>query len=272
MAWSLLSSPGMKNTAGISFVDVASAKSGRGVRMLALAALPSPWSEAVKGLFQVAGVPVRAVRFRRGDAEQVAWAGARNAPAIIFDDDPPRTGWAEFTRLADRLGGPGSVLPTVADERVRVIGLLHELAGEDGLGWCSRLLMIHGSLASGGARSFPLPVAQYLAKDYGYAPERVDQARARVADVLLTLQQQLRRSHAAGQAYLVGDRVTALDVYAAAFLTPLVGVSEEDCPAMLPVLRPAFACLQQEVAAVPAALAAHRRFMFEHHLAWPIAL
>jgi glutathione S-transferase len=220
----------------------------------------------------VAGVPVQAVRFRRGDAEQVAWAGARNAPVIVFDDEPPRTGWPQFARLADHLGGPGSVLPAVADDRVRVIGLLNELAGEDGLGWSSRLLMIHGSLVSGGARSFPLPVAQYLARDYGYAPEKVDRARIRVADVMTTLRRQLARSHAAGHAYLVGDRVTALDVYAATFLTPLVGVSEDDCPAMLPLLRPAFVYLRQQVEPVPEALAAHRRFMFERHLAWPIAL
>src|SRR5579872_6264164 len=169
--------------ADVTFVDLPTARAARGVRMLAVAALPSPWSEAAKGLFRVAGVPVTAVRYRRGDAEQAAWVGVRNAPAVVFDDDPPRVSWTEFIRLADRLGGPGSLIPSAADDRVRLFGLVNELAGEEGAGWCSRLLMVHGSLASGGARSFPLRVAEYLAKDYGYAPARVDAARARVVEV-----------------------------------------------------------------------------------------
>ena len=263
----------MENGAGVSFVDLATARSARGVRMLVLAALPSPPSEAAKGLFRVAGVPVLAVRFRRGEAEQVAWAGVRNAPAVFFDDEPPRTGWAEVVRLADRLGGKGSLLPSAADDRVRVMGLVHELAGEEGLGWSARLLMIHGSLTSDGRQSFPLPVAQYLAKDYGYAPERVGEARARVVEVLALLGRQLAHSHAAGHAYLMGPRLTALDVYAATFLTPIAGLSDADCPAMLKVLRPAFAYLVEQVGSdVPAALLAHRQFMFERHLAWPITL
>jgi hypothetical protein len=263
----------MERDATFRFVDLATARGGRGVRMLALSALPSSWSEAAKGLFHLARVPVLAVRFRRGDAEQAAWVGVRNAPAVLHDDDPPRSGWAEFTTLADRLGGPGSLVPIDTEARLRLFGLLHEIAGEDGLGWNARLMMIDGSLASDGARSFPLRVANYLGKDYGHTPGCADHARQRIGVVLALLDQQLRRSHGAGHAYMLGPAVTALDVYAATFLTPLVPLLPVDCPQMLDMLRPAFTYLVEQVGAlVPPALAAHRRFMFERLLAWPIAL
>ena len=263
----------MPEEPSIQFVDLPSARAARGVRMLALTALPSPWSEAVKGMFRVTGMPVKAVRFKRGDPDQMAWVGVRNAPAVVFDDDPPRTGWAETIRLADRLGGAGSLIPLDTDQRVRLFGLVHELAGEDGLGWCGRLLMVHGSLESGGAQSFPLRLAESLARDYGYSAARAEGAPARIAEVMRLLDGLLARSHAAGHAYLLGERLTALDVYAATFLTPIVGVTEAECPAMLPVLRPAFAYLHDRLGgAVPPPLAAHRRFLLERHLGLPIVL
>lgn len=257
----------------IQFVDLATARAARGVRMLVLTALPSPWSEASKGIFRVTGTPVKAVRFKRGDADQVAWVGVRNAPAVLFDDDPPRTGWAETIRLADRLGGAGSLIPIDVDQRVRMFGLMHELAGEDGLGWYGRLLMVHGSLTSGGAQSLPLRVGEYLARDYGYSAARAEAAPVRIAEVMRLLDGVLARSHAAGHAYLLGERLTALDIYAATSLTPIVGVSEAECPAMQPVLRPAFAYLHDRMAsALPPPLAAHRRFLLERHLGLPMVL
>jgi glutathione S-transferase len=165
-----------------------------------------------------------------------------------------------------------SLVPTDPDRRARLFGLAHELCGEDGLAWSARLIMIDGSFASGGARSFPLPIAQYLAARYSYAPERTAHARSRVAEILALFGRTLADSHAAGHAYLLGDRLTALDMYLATFLTPIVGVAAEECPALAPPVRPAFAYLGEEVGAVPPALEAHRRRVYREHLAWPIAL
>jgi glutathione S-transferase len=255
------------------FVDLEEAHAARGVRLLAAALLPSPWTEAAKGLFHVNQIPVSVVRFRRGDAAQVAWAGVANAPAIFFDEDPPRTGWAQILALAERLGPPGALVPQDLDARVRLFGLAHELCGEDGLGWSERLLMIEGSLSSAGARSFPLPVAQNLASRYGYTPQAVTGARARVVEILALLDRLLADSRAAGHAYLLGPRLTALDIYLATFLTPIVGVSEAECPATVPPVRDAFAYVGEVIGAdLPPALAAHRRFIYRDHLPWPIVL
>ncbi|HET6149742.1 MAG TPA: glutathione S-transferase C-terminal domain-containing protein [Polyangia bacterium] len=257
----------------LRFVDLEEARAARGVRMLAAALLPSPWTEAAKGIFHVKQIPLLCVRFRRGDAAQAAWAGVRNTPAVLFDDEPPRAGWAEILSLAERLGGAASLVPSALPERARLFGLAHELAGENGLGWSARLIMIHGSLDSGGARSFPLPVAQFLAAQYGYAPERFASARARAVAILAFFERLLADSHSAGHGYLLGDCLTALDLYLAAFLTPIVGVTPEECPAVVPPVRSAFQYLGEVIGAeLPPALVDHRRKIYREHLPWPIAL
>lgn len=258
----------------IEYVDIATARAASGVRMAVLGSVPSPWSEAAKALFHVKGIPVRAVRFMRGDDALRAWTGSHNLPVVFSDDDPPRTGWADILTLAERLdGGRVPLVPPDTEGRVRTYGLIHELAGEGGYQWCVRLMMIHESLRTGGARSFPLPVAQFLARKYGYSAAHAQAARTRVLEVLQLFEAQRARSSAAGHAYLMGDRLTALDLYLATFLTTAVGVSETECPAMLPALRPAFEHLAEQLAAaVPAGLAAHRAFVYQRHLQWPITI
>jgi glutathione S-transferase len=257
----------------MEFVDVATARAARVPVLVVAAALPSPWSEAAKGLFHVKGLPVLGVRAMPGDAEIASWTAAHNVPVLMHAGELPRSGWAEILALSERLGGAVSLVPEEPAERARLFGLTHEIAGEDGLGWSSRLLMIHGSLESAGQRGFPLPVANYLAAKYGHAPERIPAARRRIAEVLGLLDATLAQSRAAGHEYFFGAHVSALDIYAATFLTPVVGTTEEDCPAMMARVRPAFAYVKEQIgASVPPALVAHRAMMFRQHLPWPIPL
>jgi glutathione S-transferase len=214
-----------------------------------------------------------AVRFRRGDAGQLAWTSVRNVPSVLFDDEPPRSGWAEILALAERLGGAVSLVPPRSADRVRLFGLAHELAGENGLGWNARLIMIDGSLQSAGARSFPHAVAQYLAAQYGYAPDRMAGAHARAREILGLFDGLLAERRAAGHAHLLGEQLTALDLYLATFLTPFVGVTPEECPAMAPQVRPAFQYLREVIGDdLPAALAEHRRKIYRENLPWPLPL
>ena len=211
----------------LEFVDVATARAARGVRMVVMGLVPSPWTEAAKGLFHVQRVPVLAVRSSREDADIAGFARADNVPSVVYDDDPPRTNWAPIVMLADRLGTPGLLVPTDPERRVRMIGLIHEIAGEDGLGWSARLRMIEASLTSEGARGFPLPVARFLAAKYGHSSERAARAQGRMREVLGTI------SRALGDAeYHGGHAPNALDVYSATFLTPMTTISEAACPKM----------------------------------------
>src|SRR5262245_53389471 len=166
----------------VQFVDLETVRAARGVRLIVLTAIPSPWSEAAKALFHVKQIPVLGVRFLREHEALFAATGARNAPVVLHDDEPPRTGWAEIVALAERLGGT-PLVPGDPRQRMLMHGLIHELAGEGGLAWSSRLVMIHGGLTSNGERGFPLRVAQFLAPRYGYTPERVPAALDRIREV-----------------------------------------------------------------------------------------
>src|SRR5213075_1477909 len=149
------------------------------------------------------------------------------------------------------------------------MGLLHEIAGEDGIGWNARLAMIDATLKSEGKRGFPLPVGQYLAARYGYTPDAGERIRPRVERQLRALSDRLAAQQARGHAYLGGARVSALDVYLATFLTPLTAIAETDCPTLIPALRAAFGTAHEELGAlVPAELLAHRTMVFQRHLCW----
>src|SRR5262245_55158374 len=138
----------------IDYVDVATARSAPGVRLVVSGLVPSPWSEAAKGLFRVGNIPVVAVRRMREATDITAWTGVDNVPVVFHNAEPARTHWAAIAALAARLAGPDVLLPEEPGARAEAMGLLHEIAGEDGIGWNGRLAMIDATLKSGGKRGF----------------------------------------------------------------------------------------------------------------------
>jgi glutathione S-transferase len=254
----------------VRFVELEEARAARGLRVVVATGVPSPWSQAALGTFDIKGLDYVAVRFRRRDGDIKLWTGASNAPVVLYDDEPPRTGWAEILALGERLGGRVSLVPDDDETRARMFGLSHEILGEGGLGWSVRLLLTHLGLTTDGREGWPRPVADHLAPRYGYAPERVDAARARALRVLRLLERVLAESRARGDAYLLGGAPTALDVHCAVGLAPIDPMPEDACP-MLPAVRHAFETLDADVrAAVSPALRAHRALMFERHLVLPV--
>jgi glutathione S-transferase len=252
------------------FVDLEEARAARGLRVVIAAGVPSPWSQSALSVFDVKGLDYLAVRLRRGDDEIRRWTGVPNAPVVLYDDEPARAGWAEIVTLAERLGGERSLVPDDDEARVRMWGLSHEILGEGGLGWSVRLLLTDLGLRTDGQRGWPRSVAAYLAPRYGYAPERVDGARARVLGVLAALDRALAASRARGHEYLLGPAPTALDIHCAAGLAVVEPLDEEACP-LPPVVRRAIETLDDEVrAGVTDALRAHRALMFERHLVLPV--
>jgi glutathione S-transferase len=250
----------------LKFVSVEEARAASGLRLVLAGNIPSPWSEAAKGCFDVKGIEYLGVRQRIGDAETRAWTGHHNAPVAMFDAEPPLTNWADIVALAERLAPSPALVPGDENDRVAMFGLSHELLGPDGLAWSARLLMIHAGLTTDGARGFPTRAASYLGVKYGYAPDRVAGARARIAAVLATLAERLSN----GRDYLVGDRLSAADIHAAAALGVLQPLPDEVCPT-LPVFRHACETIDEDVKAlVPTSLRAHRDRMYERHLTLPV--
>jgi glutathione S-transferase len=251
----------------LEFVDISAARAARGVRIVVSGLVPSPWSEAAKGLFRIAKVPVLAVRRMRDAADITTWTGIDNVPVVFYDAQPARTHWAAITELASRLAGPDVLLPESIPARADHIGLIGTIAGEDGIGWNARLAMIDASFATSGARGFPLPVAKYLSARYGHTPDAMSRSRERIAAQLAMFADRL-----GSQPYIAG-KLSAVDVYLATFLTPLTAISETDCPTLEPVLRQAFGSAHEALGSlVPPSLLAHRKMMFERHLAYPIVI
>jgi glutathione S-transferase len=254
----------------VRFVELEEARAARGLRVVVAANVPSPWSQAALGTLDAKGLDYVAVRLRRADDEIRAWTGSRNAPVVLFDDEPPRTGWADILALGERLGGRLPLVPDDDDERVRMLGLSHEILGEGGLGWSVRLLLTHLGLETDGRRGWPRPVAEYLAPRYGYAPERVGLARARALAVLALLDRTLAESRARGHEYLLGAAPTALDIHCAVGIGVIAPLTEAECPTPAPVRR-AIETLDEEVrAGVTGALLAHRARVYARHLVLPV--
>lgn len=250
----------------LEYVDVETAKAAKGTRLVVNALVPSPWSEAMKGLFVLAQLPALVVRRTMDSAAVDAWTGVDNVPAVLHYREPIRTNWAAIVALADRLA-PGRILPTDIAARAAAMGTLDLIAGEGGIGWNARLAMIDAGLAGTGA-GFPPPIAKFLGRRYGYSPEAIVEARPRVEAQLAFLANRLTHD------YFGGTEPNAIDVYCATFLTPVAApLTEAECPGILPPLREAFASAHAAFGSlIPAALIAHRERMFASHLARPIIL
>jgi glutathione S-transferase len=254
------------------FVEIEEARAARGVRIVIAGGVPSPWSQAAMGLFDMKGVDYLVVRFRPVADQVRAWTGSHNAPVVVHDDEPPHTGWADIVELAERLGEGPSLIPVDDERRVRMFGLGHELLGPTGVAASVRLLLIHASFTTDGREGWPLAVAKYLAPKYGYAPERVHRAKTKILEGMASFDRELEMSRAGGSHYVLGADPCALDIQLAVVTGVIAPLPHDACPMLAPVRR-AFETLDIDIQkALPASLRAHRERMYERHLPLPMRL
>jgi glutathione S-transferase len=252
---------------GIQFVSVEDAIARRGLRMVVVGKVPSPWGEAVKGFFHLKHLDFVAVRLAYDDPALKQWAGQLSGPIVFHDDEPPRSGWAEILMLAERLAPSPPLLSLEPNARGREIELANDLCGERGLGWTRRLQLVHaGSQKIGG---FPGRVGAYLGGKYGYDAAQASTYTPRVVALLGKLAAALRATRGP---YYFGDVLTAVDVYSAAFMALFAPLPEAQC-AMEPWARAAFEYLDDETrAALDPILLEHRDRMYARHLETPLSL
>jgi glutathione S-transferase len=252
------------------YVSLEEAIKRGGVRMVVVGNVPSPWGEAAKGILHIKGIEWVAVRLVYDSEPLKEWAGQRSAPVLIYENERPRSGWAEILLLAERLAPSPSLLPPDAADRALVFGLAHEICGEGGLGWSRRLQLVDAGLRNAGG--FPERVAKYLAKKYGYSPEAGAAADARVADLLSMLIARLKAQRQAGSRYYVGNSLTAVDVYSATFAAMFKALPPEQCR-MDASTRAAFSVHGTHTdAALAPILFEHRDMMYREYLELPLSL
>lgn len=252
---------------GFEYVSVEEAIARAGLRIVVVNKVPSPWGEAAKGFFHMKGLDFVAVRLVYDDPKLTEWAGQQSGPVVLYDNEPPRSGWAEILMLAERLAPSPPMLSLEPKERGRALELANLFCSERGLGWMRRLQLVHaGSRKSGG---FPGRVAAYLGGKYGYDPKQADTFTPRVCDLLGLFAAALRES---GRDYYFGDTPNAVDVYSAAFMALFAPLPEAQC-AMEPFARKAFEYLDDATrAALDPILLEHRDRMYARHLETPLCL
>lgn len=257
----------------MEYVEPSEAKNLPGLRLALTTGVPGPWGEAAKAVLHVKQIDYVPVRQTATEANEdlVAWTGFRNAPQAIYDDEPARVGWEEILALAERLRPEPALVPSDERERALMMGMAHALCSEDGLGWNRRLQLLAPMLSVPGADENPaLAGTRLLGRDYGWSPAATARANERVVSIVRFFAEQLAEQHAAGREYLVGDALSAVDLYWATFCAMLRPLPPEQCP-MPDMMRVSYATTTPQTEAVlDEALLAHRDLVYERHLVLPL--
>jgi glutathione S-transferase len=251
------------------WIDVEQARPMSGMRLVLTTGVPGPWGESAKGILHVKRIPYVRVRQEGGgeNAGLLAWTAQTSAPVAVWNDERPRTTSLEILFLAERLAPDPPLLPDDADERAHMLGYCHEIIGEQGLGWSRRLTLLQPILAAAGEHA-PLAVRRMAAK-YGYDGDAAEAATGRVVAILGMLAAQLERQRAAGRRFLIGERLSALDIYWATFATMLAPPPDDLCP-MQPGMRQLYTAQGAVRDAIAPALLAHRDRIYREHLELPV--
>jgi len=257
----------------VDYLDVEAARERDDLRLVLTRGVPGPWGEAAKALLHLKGIGFTAVA-QRGGAENEAlraWTGHDNAPIVVAPGEPVRTTWSEILFFAERRAPSPALIPRDPGDRAAMFGLCHELAGEDGLGWNRRLMMLHQTLSVPAlAGSAAGDVVRRLGAKYGYSEAAAERAPGRAAEIVALLAGQLAAQRRRGRRFLVGDALSALDVYWATFAALLRPLPHALCP-MPDFLRGQYAVADATVeAALDPALLEHRDFVYAEYLPTPL--
>ena len=252
----------------MEYLSVTEAKHTNGLRLALSQGVPGPWGESAKAVFRLRQVPFTAVSQLGGsdNPELVEWTGHRNAPIAMYNNEAPRVRWLEIVELAERLGSGPSLLPATIDERVRMVGLTNEIAGESGLAWFGRVLMLQRGHQAQGDKVLNTPM--YL--EYGYSEANAAIAAERIKAILAALNEQVLAQRGLGSPYFVGNQLSALDVYWAYF-SQLVDTYPAEKNPLPDFLRATWAVVKQTCGEAPPALLKQRDYVFEHHLELPMS-
>ena len=256
------------------YVEVEQAVSMNGLRVVLSPGVPGPWSEAAKGILYVKKLPYTKVRQELGgdNLPLLRWSAQTTAPVFIYENERPRSLWNDQLYLAERLAPDPPLIPEKLEQRALMFGLANELCGENGFGWSRRLMMLHTTLSNPNAPEAAKSGAGFLGRKYGYVPAAATAAPGRVAEILRTLNAQLESQRRSGSRFLVGDRLSALDIYWAAFAALIQPLPDELCK-MSPGFRRMYTCADTVVmAAASPQLLAHRDFVYHQFLELPVDL
>ena len=199
----------MQTSSGPDFIGLEEAAAMKtGTRVTFVPGMPAVFSEALKNICFVKGVPlIRVVHPHMGidkatgkDRQEKLYelTSQTGLPTMFHNEERPRNVWIEQLALAERIGAPGSpsLIPDDFELRSEALGLCAVVMGEDGMVWNMRIL-----------------IDTPLGRKYGYSEEACSNAPNKVAAVVSLIDRRLEAQEECGSKYLVGKTLTAADVY-----------------------------------------------------------
>lgn len=254
----------------MEFTDVEKLITLPGLRLVIVRQTPSPWSQAAKAMIEykeldytIGGQEVG------GDNEAlVTWSHQNSGPVVAWNDEAPRSNWLDILHLLERIAPTRPLVPADAAQRARMIGLSHEICGELGIGWNLRLRLFKPAMDSGQA---PEPI-QRMGLKYRYNATDVALANERLVASIGLLGAELQRQSDRGCRYFLGDTVSALDFYWAAFCN-IALLPDHGWIPLSPDWRAVFGPPDAAVdAAITAGLRGHRDHMMETYFKIPMEM
>ena len=239
------------------------------------AGVPGPWGESAKKILEYKGIdyiPVAQYASRPNEA-LVAWTGIRNAPILIYADEPPRTNFQDIVAFAERMKPDPRLIPDEPEARLLCFGISTEICGEGGFGWKRRHVMrdAHAARpADAPPVSNPNLDMNTMARAYGGTEAEAEDSPRYLAAILDALAARLEAQLARGSRYLVGESVTACDIHWACFSALLDPLPHEVNP-MPDWLRVSYSYLGPVLERHKhPILLEHRDHMFAEHLGLPL--
>jgi glutathione S-transferase len=256
----------------VTYLSVEAARPLPGLRLAVTAHVPGIWSEAAKGLFDAKKFPYLLVEQVVGGENRALkeWTAQTSGPVAVWNDERPRSSWLELIYLAERLAPEPALIPPALEDRVLMFGLCNEIAGDHGFGWNMRLIALHTVMSDPKATEYQNQVVPVLAKRYGYDAKSVDAARQQMIAIVSRLKDQLALQNAAGRSFLVGEGLSALDIYWATFAGSIDPLPPELCPNMPAEMRAGYTDPELKALGGPALFALRDR-VYREHLRLPMA-
>ena len=202
--------------------------------------------------------------------ELIEWTAQASAPVAIWNDERPRSTWIEQLYLAERLQPSPALIPADDDDRVLMFGIINEIAGENGFGWCRRLTLIDSTVSNPVADPATKKFWARFGSKYLFSEEAAAKAPTRIAGILRFLTARLERQAARNSKFFIGGRLSALDIYWAAFAALVRPLPPELCP-MASSFRGYYTETNPVVTeAISPLLLEHRDFIYREFLELPV--
>lgn len=201
-----MSNPEPGNPEFITLEEAASMTTG--TRVTFIPGMPALYAEALKNICYVKGIPlIRALHPMLGvnketgeDRQAKLYELTRQTglPTMFHNQERPRNVWIEQLALAESIGAASAprLLPDNFEQRAEILGLCAVVLGEDGMVWNMRIMS-----------------DSPLAQKYGYSESASAAAPGKVAEVIKLIDDRLAAQEQKGSRYLVGDALSAVDVY-----------------------------------------------------------